>query len=127
MFLQTIARHAVCKVMSQTNRCLTDDVTNRTKYFSHGRLDWDEKSSAARYVKENCKPLNRYVAVDNPEHLALFDLINRMLEYEASSRIGLGECLRHPFFEKLPSELRLHERDMHASSSSRERSHSLSR
>lgn len=29
----------------------------RTKYFYHGKLDWDEKSSAGRYVRENCKPL----------------------------------------------------------------------
>lgn len=29
----------------------------RTKYFYHGRLDWDEKSSAGRYVRETCKPL----------------------------------------------------------------------
>ncbi|KAH8026847.1 hypothetical protein HPB51_025814 [Rhipicephalus microplus] len=33
------------------------DEMPRTKYFYHGRLDWDEKSSAGRYVKENCKPL----------------------------------------------------------------------
>lgn len=29
----------------------------RTKYFYHGKLDWEEKSSAGRYVRENCKPL----------------------------------------------------------------------
>lgn len=29
----------------------------RTKYFYHSKLDWDEKSSAGRYVRENCKPL----------------------------------------------------------------------
>ena len=29
----------------------------KTKYFYRGRLDWDEKTSAARYVRENCKPL----------------------------------------------------------------------
>lgn len=29
----------------------------RTKYFYHGKLNWDEKSSAGRYVRENCKPL----------------------------------------------------------------------
>lgn len=29
----------------------------KTKYFYHGKLDWDEKSSAGRYVRENCKPL----------------------------------------------------------------------
>ncbi len=29
----------------------------KTKYFYHGRLDWDERSSAGRYVRDNCKPL----------------------------------------------------------------------
>lgn len=29
----------------------------KTKYFYHGKLDWDEKSSAGRYVRENCKQL----------------------------------------------------------------------
>jgi dual specificity protein kinase CLK2/3 len=31
--------------------------TRKTKYFYRGRLDWDERSSAGRYVRENCKPL----------------------------------------------------------------------
>lgn len=31
--------------------------TRKTKYFYHGKLDWDERSSAGRYVRENCKPL----------------------------------------------------------------------
>lgn len=100
---------------------------NRTKYFAHGRLDWDEKSSAARYVKENCKPLNRYVVSEHPDHLALFDLISRMLEYEASSRVTLAECLRHPFFDKLSGDLRLHERDFASNSSSISRCHSMYR
>lgn len=30
----------------------------KTKYFYHGQLDWDDKSSAGRYVRENCKPLH---------------------------------------------------------------------
>ncbi|KAF5904308.1 histone-lysine N-methyltransferase SETDB1-A-like isoform X1, partial [Clarias magur] len=31
--------------------------TRKQKYFYRGRLDWDENSSAGRYVRENCKPL----------------------------------------------------------------------
>ena len=31
--------------------------TRKTKYFYRGRLDWDERSSAGRYVRDNCKPL----------------------------------------------------------------------
>jgi len=33
------------------------DCIRKTKYFHHGRLDWDERSSAGRYVKENCRTL----------------------------------------------------------------------
>ncbi|VEN44407.1 unnamed protein product [Callosobruchus maculatus] len=29
----------------------------KTKYFYRGKLEWDEKSSAGRYVRDNCKPL----------------------------------------------------------------------
>lgn len=30
----------------------------KTKYFYHGKLEWDDKSSAGRYVRDNCKPLH---------------------------------------------------------------------
>lgn len=105
----------------------------RTKYFYHGRLDWDEKSSAARYVRENCKPFNRYLLSDDDDHRQLFDVISRMLEYEPSHRITLSEALEHAFFCKLPLEYRLHEMDKYDKCESknalRERSssHSISR
>ncbi|XP_068623550.1 uncharacterized protein [Battus philenor] len=79
----------------------------RTKYFYHGKLDWDEKSSAGRYVRENCKPLLRYMQSNSEEHRQLFELIARMLEYEPSQRITLREALAHPFFSKLPPHQRL--------------------
>lgn len=94
----------------------------KTKYFYHGRLDWDEKSSAGRYVRENCKPLKRYQMSDEDDHVLLFDLIQRMLEYEPSQRIALCEALKHPFFDKLAPHLRLGSDRI-----DRERSHSLSR
>ncbi|MFT7815866.1 hypothetical protein Z043-101214 [Arapaima gigas] len=72
--------------------------TRKQKYFYHGRLDWDENSSAGRYVRENCKPLRRYLLSEAEEHHQLFDLIEGMLEYEPSKRLTLGACLRHPFF-----------------------------
>ncbi|XP_021939745.1 dual specificity protein kinase CLK2 isoform X4 [Zootermopsis nevadensis] len=98
----------------------------KTKYFYHGKLDWDEKSSAGRYVRENCKPLHRYQNTDDEDHHQLFDLIARMLEYEPSSRLTLGEALHHPFFDKIPPHQRLG--DIRATSDEgRERSHSLSR
>ncbi|GFT35416.1 hypothetical protein NPIL_472421 [Nephila pilipes] len=95
----------------------------KTKYFYHGRLDWDHKSSAGRYVRENCKSLKRYIPVDDEEHRLLYELISRMLEYEPSQRITLAEALDHPFFDKLPSEQKLHKLDQEG----KERSHSLSR
>ncbi|XP_047531785.1 dual specificity protein kinase CLK2 isoform X5 [Vanessa atalanta] len=102
----------------------------RTKYFYHGKLDWDDKSSAGRYVRENCKPLLRYLQSNSEEHRQLFELIARMLEYEPSQRITLREALKHPFFSKLPSQQRLgndRARCNGEGSGSRERSHSLSR
>jgi CDC-like kinase len=103
----------------------------KTKYFYHGRLDWDEKSSAGRYVRENCKPFHRYMMSEDEDHRQLFDLISRMLEYEPTQRITLTDALDHQFFCKLPLEYRLHEIDKYNKSESknslRERSHSLSR
>jgi len=95
----------------------------KTKYFYHGRLDWDEKSSAGRYVRENCKPLKRYQVTDDDDHSLLFDLIQRMLDYEPSQRVTLTEALKHPFFDKIPPHMRLGVERV----GDRERSHSLSR
>lgn len=73
----------------------------KTKYFYHGKLNWDEKSSAGRYVRDHCKPLNRYLMSDSEEHLELFDLIKKMLEYEPSQRITLGKYIRAIIASKL--------------------------
>ncbi|XP_014236564.1 probable serine/threonine-protein kinase dyrk2 isoform X1 [Trichogramma pretiosum] len=101
----------------------------KTKYFYHGKLDWDDKSSAGRYVRDNCKPLHRYLLSDDEEHKQLFDLIQRMLEYEPSARITLKEALNHPFFDALSPSQRLTDSRAAGDSSgqSHERSHSLSR
>ena len=78
----------------------------RVKYFSKGKLVWDEKSSAGRYVKENCKPLRRYI----PKNIGtreledwsdMFDLVSKMLLYEPGRRLTLKEALRHSFFAPL--------------------------
>uniref|UniRef100_A0AAQ5ZID3 dual-specificity kinase n=1 Tax=Amphiprion ocellaris TaxID=80972 RepID=A0AAQ5ZID3_AMPOC len=66
--------------------------TRKQKYFYRGRLDWDESSSAGKYVRENCKPLRRYLLSEAEEHHQLFDLIESMLEYEPSKRLVL-DCL----------------------------------
>ncbi|XP_022210745.2 probable serine/threonine-protein kinase dyrk2 isoform X2 [Drosophila obscura] len=103
----------------------------KTKYFYHGKLDWDEKSSAGRYVRDHCKPLFLCQLSDSEDHCELFGLIKKMLEYEPSSRITLGEALRHPFFDRLQPHQRVGEMNskqpLSSGSSSRERSHSLSR
>lgn len=31
--------------------------SHRKHYFHHDQLDWDEHSSAGRYVRRRCKPL----------------------------------------------------------------------
>lgn len=89
----------------------------RTKYFYHGRLDWDEKSSNGRYVRENCKPLRRSMLSNDPQHVHLFDLIGRMLDYEPGGRITAAEALDHPFFKPLDPALKLHEQDRARASS----------
>ncbi|XP_058799513.1 serine/threonine-protein kinase PRP4 homolog [Phymastichus coffea] len=101
----------------------------KTKYFDHGKLAWDEKSSAGRYVRDNCKPLHRYLLSDDDDHQQLFDLIKKMLKYEPLTRITLKEALSHPFFDSLPAHHRLFEPRSSSDSSqqSHERSHSLSR
>uniref|UniRef100_A0A672PCQ1 dual-specificity kinase n=1 Tax=Sinocyclocheilus grahami TaxID=75366 RepID=A0A672PCQ1_SINGR len=73
--------------------------TRKQKYFYRGRLDWDENSSAGRYVRENCKPLRRYLLSEAEEHHQLCDLIEAMLEYEPTKRLTLAAALRHPFFQ----------------------------
>ncbi|KAM4861747.1 dual specificity protein kinase CLK2 isoform 2-T2 [Thomomys bottae] len=78
--------------------------TRKQKYFYRGRLDWDENTSAGRYVRENCKPLRRYLTSEAEEHHQLFDLIESMLEYEPAKRLTLGEALQHPFFARLRTE-----------------------
>ncbi|TRY79192.1 hypothetical protein TCAL_07376 [Tigriopus californicus] len=73
----------------------------RVKYFSHGRLCWDEKSSAGRYVREHCKPLHRYIpknSTDIEDWEDMFDLIKKMLIYDPERRLTLREALRHAFF-----------------------------
>jgi len=59
---------------------------------------------------------------DTSDHRQLFDLIERMLEYDCDDRMALGDALRHPYFAKLltPSVTADGE-------PSRERSHSISR
>lgn len=42
-----------------------------------------------------------YLKDKGPEHLLLFDLIEKMLDYDPSSRINMKEAKRHQFFQSL--------------------------
>uniref|UniRef100_A0A8C6PAF1 dual-specificity kinase n=1 Tax=Nothobranchius furzeri TaxID=105023 RepID=A0A8C6PAF1_NOTFU len=75
--------------------------TRKQKYFHRGRLDWDETSSSGKYVRENCKPLRRYLLSEAEDHHQFFDLIEGMLEYEPTKRLALADSLKHPFFENM--------------------------
>lgn len=73
-------------------------------------MDWDERSAAGRYVRENCKPLHRYIIQpDNEDHRNLFELISLLLEYEPNNRLSLADALNHSFFKRLTKEHRLHD------------------
>uniref|UniRef100_A0A1I8ELZ2 Protein kinase domain-containing protein n=1 Tax=Wuchereria bancrofti TaxID=6293 RepID=A0A1I8ELZ2_WUCBA len=89
-----------------------------TKYFYHGRLDWNEKTQAGQYVRDNCKLLSRYMKSNDPEDVELFDIISEMLTYEPSQRITLGSALDHRYFKRLAPHLRLHENGASSNGSS---------
>lgn len=97
--------------------------TKKTKYFNHGTLRWNEKSAEGRYVLENCKPLMKYQKVNNEEHRMLFDLLEKMLQYDVRDRISLNRAMYHSFFDQLTSEQRRPSSLM----SMRDKSYSLSR
>lgn len=66
----------------------------------------------------------RYMLSDSDEHRQLFDLIEKMLEYDPQHRMTAEESLKHTFFDKLPAD----KKDLEiAKSEERARSHSLSR
>ncbi|XP_015676284.1 dual specificity protein kinase CLK1 isoform X1 [Protobothrops mucrosquamatus] len=80
--------------------------TRKRKYFRHDNLDWDESSSAGRYVSRRCKPLKEFMQCHNSDHENLFDLIQKMLEYDPARRITLTDALEHPFFFPLRKKMR---------------------
>jgi len=77
---------------------------SKMKYFSKGKLRWDEESTNGRHVRRKVKPLNRYIPReerDNDDWEEMFHLISQMLRYEPNRRITLSEALEHPFLKKL--------------------------
>lgn len=79
----------------------------KTKFFNGTHLVWDEDSSAGKYVRDNCKTLQKYRMGESEDHLMLFDLVMKMLSYDPNERISLDEALRHPFFDSVPPHHRL--------------------
>uniref|UniRef100_A0A8C8ZDE0 dual-specificity kinase n=1 Tax=Prolemur simus TaxID=1328070 RepID=A0A8C8ZDE0_PROSS len=69
--------------------------------YNSKMVNWDEHSSAGRYVRRRCKPLKEFMLCHDEEHEKLFDLVRRMLEYDPTKRITLDEALQHPFFDLL--------------------------
>ena len=94
--------------------------SRKSKYFYHGRLDWDERSSSGRYVRDTCQPLKRYfigsggskaggvsASGDDPEDMKnLYDLLSKLLDYDPTKRYALAQALRHPLFDRLPANLK---------------------
>lgn len=42
--------------------------------------------------------LQRYLTSNNKDHEQLFDLIEKMLDYDPAKRLTLDQCLQHSFF-----------------------------
>uniref|UniRef100_A0A673MID8 dual-specificity kinase n=1 Tax=Sinocyclocheilus rhinocerous TaxID=307959 RepID=A0A673MID8_9TELE len=78
--------------------------TRKRRYVHHDKLDWDEHSSAGRYVRKHCKPLKQYMSSKTPDHELLFDLLQKMMEYDSSKRITLEQAIGHPFFNPIRKE-----------------------
>jgi len=76
---------------------------SKLKYFSKGKLRWDEDSSSGRHVRRKVKPLLRYIPREergNEDWEEMFQMVSQMLRYEPSKRSTLSECLEHPFLKK---------------------------
>ncbi|KAG8197640.1 hypothetical protein JTE90_001570 [Oedothorax gibbosus] len=48
--------------------------------------------------KSRCKPLHKYMKVNNNNHRQLFNLLGNLLKYLPHERLTLTEALDHPFF-----------------------------
>lgn len=69
---------------------------SKTNYFKDGILDWKWK-----YLEGSEIPLEKYKLFETDDDTKLFELIEKLLEYEPGERISLSEALKYPFFNKL--------------------------
>ncbi|KAF7658848.1 hypothetical protein LDENG_00006840 [Lucifuga dentata] len=72
--------------------------TKKRRFVHRCRLDWDAHSSSGRYVKKHLKPLKHYMLSESEDHQLLFDLIEKMMNFDPAKRLSLDQALRHPFF-----------------------------
>lgn len=72
--------------------------TKKQRYVHRCKLNWDVHSSSGRYVRKHCKPLKHYMMSKGEDHQQLFDLIEKLMEYDPAKRLSLEQALRHPFF-----------------------------
>ncbi|XP_061642774.1 dual specificity protein kinase CLK1-like isoform X1 [Phyllopteryx taeniolatus] len=72
--------------------------TRKQRYLHRSKLDWDVDSSGGRYVRKHCKPLRRYMVSQSEDHQQLFDLLEKLMEYDPAKRITLDKALQHQFF-----------------------------
>ncbi|XP_069001641.1 dual specificity protein kinase CLK4-like [Embiotoca jacksoni] len=84
--------------------------TSKQHYVHIGRLNWDEQSPSADYIRKHCQPLKQYMQRRDEEEKQLFDLLGCMLEYDVCRRITLEEALWHPFF----SLMRMQKQQQHS-------------
>ncbi|XP_062584459.1 uncharacterized protein LOC134246158 isoform X3 [Saccostrea cucullata] len=75
--------------------------TKKYKYFYNGKLDWDQRSSKGKYVRENCKRLKHYLRDKGSEHRQCLELVEMMLDYLPNERITLKEAMKHQFFRPI--------------------------
>lgn len=74
----------------------------KARYFTKsGQLDWSDESIDTKYISEHCFRLKEYILKKDPEHEALFDLMEKLLVYRPYQRLTAREALRHRFFEPL--------------------------
>lgn len=55
-------------------------------------------------IVESLLLTQQYMSCKTPEHELLFDLLQKMMEYDSSKRITLEQAIAHPFFNPLRKE-----------------------
>ncbi|XP_075258236.1 dual specificity protein kinase CLK2-like [Convolutriloba macropyga] len=78
--------------------------TKKRKYFRRGDLDWDydEDSTSNCRIKSMCRPLRDcMIRKTDQDHINLFELVERLLNYDPEKRVSMRRCLKHTFFDSI--------------------------